>query len=60
MKVSDNFGKLLEHSLSCFCHKANKIIVHDIDMKQDKTILSVEVWYKDKGQSKIKFKNLVL
>ena len=60
MKVSDNFGKLLEHSLACFCYKADKIIVHDVNMKHDKTILSLEIWYKDKGQSKIKFKNLVL
>ena len=60
MKVSDNFGKLLEHSLACFCYKANKIIVHDINMKCDKTVLSLEVWYKDKDKQKIKFKNLVL
>lgn len=60
MKTSINLEKLLEHSLSCFCYKANKIVVHDISIKQNKTILSLEVWYKDKGQSKIKFKNLVL
>ena len=32
----------------------------DLNIKQDKTILSLEVWYKDKGQQKIKFKNLIL
>ena len=60
MKVPANFGKLLEHSLSCFCYKADKIVVHDLNIKQDKTVLALEVWYKDKGQQKIKFKNLVL
>ena len=60
LKTSKNLERLLEHSLSCFCYKADKIIVHDLNIKQDKTILSLEVWYKDKGQQKIKFKNLVL
>ncbi|ULG01782.1 hypothetical protein phiA047_0051 [Aeromonas phage phiA047] len=60
MKVPANFGKLLEHSFACFCYKADKIVVHDINMRQDKTVLSLEVWYKDKGQQKIKFKNLIL
>lgn len=60
MKTTKNLEKLLEHSLSCFCHKAYKIIVHDLSMKQDKAVLSLEVWYKDKEQQKIKFKNLVL
>ena len=60
LKTSKNLERLLEHSLSCFCYKADKIIVHDLNIKPDKTILSLEVWYKDKGQQKIKFKNLVL
>ena len=60
LKTSKNLERLLEHSLSCFCYKADKIVVHDLNIKQDKTILSLEVWYKDKGQQKIKFKNLVL
>ena len=60
MKTSKNLERLLEYSLSCFCYKADKIVVHDLNIKQDKTILSLEVWYKDKGQQKIKFKNLVL
>ena len=60
MKTSKNLERLLEHSLSFFCYKADKIIVHDLNIKQDKTILALEVWYKDKGQQKIKFKNLVL
>lgn len=60
MKVPTNFEKLLEHSLSCFCYKADKIIVHDLNIRQDKAVLSLEVWYKDKGQQKIKFKNLIL
>lgn len=60
MKTSRNLEKLLEHSLSCFCYKAGKIIVHDLSIKQDKAVLSLEVWYNDKGQQKIKFKNLVL
>lgn len=60
MKTSKSLEKLLEHSLSCFCHKAYKIIVHDLSIKSDKTILSLEVWYKDKDRQKIKFKNLVL
>lgn len=58
MKTSDNFQKLLEHSLSCFCYKAIKIIVHDVRMKQNETTLSLEVHYKDKDKTKIKFKNL--
>ena len=60
MKTPKNLEKLLEHSLACFCYKSEKIIVHDISIKNDKTTLSLEVWYKDKGQQKIKFKNLVL
>ncbi|QEG08623.1 hypothetical protein [Aeromonas phage 4L372D] len=60
MKTSRNLEKLLEHSLSCFCYKDDKIVVHDLNIKQDKTVLSLEVWYKDKGQQKIKFKNLIL
>ncbi|QEG08854.1 hypothetical protein [Aeromonas phage 4L372XY] len=60
MKTSRNLEKLLEHSLSCFCCKADKIVVHDLNIRQDKTVLSLEVWYKDKGQQKIKFKNLIL
>lgn len=58
MKTSDNFEKLLEHSLAAFCYKAQKIIVHDVRMKQQETILSLEVHYKDKDKTKIKFKNL--
>ena len=60
MKTSKNLERLLEHSLSCFCYKSDKIVVHDLNIKQDKTVLSLEVWYKDKGQQKIKFKNLIL
>ncbi|WAW11457.1 hypothetical protein vBAcePPAc_0080 [Aeromonas phage vB_AceP_PAc] len=60
MKTSNNLERLLEHSLSCFCYKADKIVAHDLNIKQDKTVLSLEVWYKDKGQQKIKFKNLIL
>ena len=44
MKTSMNLEKLLEHSLSCFCYKADKIVVHDLNIKQDKTVLSLEVW----------------
>lgn len=58
MKTTYNFEKILEHSLSCFCYKATKIVVHDVRMKQNETILSLEVHYKDKDKTKIKFKNL--
>lgn len=60
MKTTKNLEKLLEHGLSSFCYKSEKIIVHDISIKNDKTTLSLEVWYKDKGQSKVKFKNLTI
>lgn len=58
MKTTHNFEKLLEFSLAAFCYKAQKIIVHDVRMKQHETILSLEVHYKDKDKTKIKFKNL--
>lgn len=58
MKTPNNFEKLLEFSLAAFCYKAQKIIVHDVLMKQHETILSLEVQYKDKDKTKIKFKNL--
>ena len=60
MKTTKNLEKLLEHSLSCFCHKAYKIIVHDLSMKQDRAVLSLEVWYKQQGHDKVKFKNLII
>ena len=60
MKAPKTLEMLLEHSLACFCYKATKIIVHDISIKGDKTTLALEVWFKDKEQTKIKFKNLVI
>ena len=42
LKTSKNLERLLEHSLSCFCYKADKIVVHDLNIKQDKTVLSLE------------------
>lgn len=58
MKTTKNFEKLLEFSLAAFCYKATKIVVHDVRMQQNETILSLEVHYKDKDKTKIKFKNL--
>lgn len=60
MKPTENLGLLLEHNLYSFCPKAINIIIHHISQKGDRCTLSLEVWYKEGAQLKIKFANLVI